>query len=336
MLFSYCFTAQEIHTLSKGKEVIINKNGTWKTKTYPSPNKEEVRLQNGKHIVLYKNGTWKWKTYPSPNKELLRLKNGTPIVLYSNGKWKKKQFKKVAMEKVFVKGGSFDMGSNENDDETPIHKVTVSDFYIGKYEVTNAQYAAFLNAKGNQKEGGETWIDTNSDYGKNYCQIEEVDGIFQSKVGKEDYPVVCVTWYGARAYAKWVEGRLPTEAEWEYAAQGGNNSKGYKYSGGNTIDDVAWYDNNSHNPDNDMYGGKGTHKVGTKQPNELGIYDMSGNVWEWCNDWYYENYYSNSPTLNPQGASSGKYRVLRGGSWINRANNCRIGNRDGNNPNISN
>jgi formylglycine-generating enzyme required for sulfatase activity len=111
--------------------------------------------------------------------------------------------------------------------------------------------------------------------------------------------------------------RLPTEAEWEYAARGGNQSKGYKYSGSNSIDEVAWYDDNAN---------KQTHLVGTKKPNELGIYDMSGNVLEWCNDWH--DNYSSSSQANPTGAATGSYREPRGGSWVNGASGCRVSARD--------
>ena len=120
--------------------------------------------------------------------------------------------------------------------------------------------------------------------------------------------------------------RLPTEAEWEYAARG-RRSNGYKYAGSNDIGSVAWYTKNSSEKDS-SHPDYGTHPVGTKSPNELGLYDMSGNVWEWCNDWYNKNYYTNSPDNNPQGPSTSQsFRVLRGGSWFNVDNNCRVASR---------
>ncbi len=215
-------------------------------------------------------------------------------------------------ETVFVKGGTFTMGRPEGegaDDEHPQHQVTLNDFYIGKYEVTNAEYAKFLNAKGKYEENGNTWIEINE------SEIDLEGGKFKVREGKENYPVIEVTWYGATAYAEWAGGRLPTEAEWEYAARGGNKSQGYKYSGGNLYDVVAWF---AENADAE------THKVGTKQPNELGIYDMSGNVWELCSDWYNKDYYENSPTNNPQGPSSGTHKVRRGGSKANYAEDIPV------------
>ena len=132
---------------------------------------------------------------------------------------------------------------------------------------------------------------------------------------QENHPIVNVTWDDASAYAQWAGKRLPTEAEWEYAARGGRLSKGYTYSGGNDPGAVAWYDGNS---------GKQTQPVGEKSPNELGLYDMSGNVWEWCADLYDENYYRNSPKQDPTGPSSGQFRVLRGGSWNINDSYCRL------------
>jgi formylglycine-generating enzyme len=129
---------------------------------------------------------------------------------------------------------------------------------------------------------------------------------WESQSGYENFPVVWVTWYGANQYAKWAGGRLPTEVEWEYAARGGVKSQGYVYSGSNNLDEVAWYNVNS---------GGHLNPVGQKKANELGLYDMTGNVWEWCQDWYDENYYDISPSVNPKGPESGTDRVLRGASW---------------------
>jgi len=194
---------------------------------------------------------------------------------------------------VFVAGGTFQMGSNSESDEKPIHTVTISGFFMDKTEVTQAEY---------RKVMGKTP---------------------SSFSGCDDCPVEKVSWHDANAYAKKVGKRLPTEAEWEYAARGGNKSKGYAYSGSNDLDAVAWYNNNS---------GSKTHPVAQKQPNELGLYDMSGNVWEWCSDWYDEGYYSGSPQTDPQGSNSGKRRVLRGGSWLNLDNGCRVASRFRNSP----
>ncbi len=224
-------------------------------------------------------------------------------------------------DKVLVKGGTFQMGSKASGDEQPIHKVTVQDFYIGKYEVTNMQYADFLNAMGNQSEAGVPWLNINA----SWCQIVSEEGGFRPKDGKENYPVVGVTWYGAKAYAEWVGGRLPSETEWEYAARGGRRPSGYTYSGSGNIGDVAWYGSNS---------GSHSHQVGTKQANELGIYDMSGNVWEWCQDIYHSNY-RNAPTDGSAWITGDGGKVLRGGGWNYNASGCRVANRNSYSPTYS-
>jgi formylglycine-generating enzyme required for sulfatase activity len=204
----------------------------------------------------------------------------------------------VEIEMVFIQGGTFSMGCTGEqgedcyDSEKPVHQVTLSNFYIGKYEVTQAQWEAIMGNNPSSFKGGKQ-------------------------------PVEEVSWNEAQEFIKRLNAatgkkyRLPTEAEWEYAARGGNKSRGYKYSGSNNIDEVAWYDNNS---------GSKTHPVGTKKANELGIYDMSGNVWEWCNDWY--GNYGSSAQTNPAGASSGSNRVDRGGSWDYDARYCRVAFRN--------
>ena len=196
----------------------------------------------------------------------------------------------LGLEFVFVKGGTFEMGDTFGDgshDEKPVHKVTLSDFYMSKYEVTYDQYDVFCDSTGRKKP--DDW-----------------------DFGRGDNPVTDVSWDDAKAFCDWVssktgyEVRLPTEAEWEYAARGGSKSKGFKYSGSNDAEKVAWYEENSD---------KKPHQVGKKKRNELGLYDMSGNVQEWCSDAYDEDYYRNSPSSNPKGSSFYGERVLRGGAW---------------------
>jgi len=200
----------------------------------------------------------------------------------------------VSIDMVAVKGGCFNMGSNDGEsDEKPVHQVCVDDFYIGKYEVTQKQW-------------------------------KEIMGNNPSRFKCDNCPVEQVNWNDVQDFIKKLNTktgnnyRLPTEAEWEYAARGGNQSKGYTYSGSNTIGSVAWYTGNS---------GSKTHTVGTKKANELEIYDMSGNVWEWCSDLYGGDYYGKSLKNNPAGPTTGSYRVPRGGGWDDYATRCRVANR---------
>ena len=208
---------------------------------------------------------------------------------------------------VLIPAGEFLMGSTEGlPDMKPLHKVYLDAYYIDKYEVTNEEFCQFLNEKGNQEEGGTTWININDD-----CLIEYTNGKYQPKPGYENYPVIEVSWYGACAYARWRGKRLPTEAEWEKAARGGLVGK--KYPWGDSID-----------PDKANYGaniGEAT-PVGSYPSNGYGLYDMAGNVWEWCSDTYNENYYSKSPPRNPTGSPRGSVWVNRGGSWNSDARNC--------------
>jgi formylglycine-generating enzyme required for sulfatase activity len=215
---------------------------------------------------------------------------------------------------VKVQGGTFTMGCTSeqgddcNSDEQPAHSVTVSSFQIGKYEVTQAQWKAIM---------GTTVRQQRDKYVPTWGLPDEGD----------NYPMYYVSWDDAQEFitllnrATGKNYRLPTEAEWEYAARGGNLSKGYKYSGSNNIDEVAWYWNNS---------SYHTHLAGTKQANELGIHDMSGNVYEWCQDWYGE--YSASSQTNPKGASNGSDRVNRGGNLGPGAVYCRVADRSSERP----
>ncbi len=229
---------------------------------------------------------------------------------------------------VFIEGGTFDMGSSDGDgDESPVHTVTLSDFYMDPYEVTKVQYAEFLNATLAQGlvtvSGNSVKQDTTTllDLSDEDCKIEYADGVFTVTDNKEEHPVTSVTWFGADAYAKYYAKRLPTEAEWEYAARGGSQSQGYTYSGGNEMNDVGWFRANS---DNSL------QAVGQKQANEVGLYDMSGNVWEWCADKYDRNYYEASPDNDPFGAgnSNNTSRILRGGAWDDAQVKAKPANRN--------
>lgn len=197
------------------------------------------------------------------------------------------------IEMIFVEGGIFRMGSNDGfAEEKPIHLVTVSSFNIGKYEITQTQWKAVMG-----------------NYHRFYlgCADCPVDGVSWSEI--QDF-ILKLNSISGKSY------RLPTEAEWEFAAKGGNFSNGYKYSGSNNIESVAWFSKNSENR---------LKKVGSRLPNELGIHDMTGNVWEFCSDWYTD--YSSINQTNPKGPVTGQYRVLRGGGWCISDYGCRLTNR---------
>ena len=203
-------------------------------------------------------------------------------------------------EMIFVEGGTFQMGSDSGEpDERPVHAVTLSSFNIGKYEVTQAQWKTLM--------------------GSTRSYFKDCD----------DCPVEYVSWDDVQGFIRKLNVqtgknyRLPTEAEWEYAAKGGKYSKGYTYSGSNDLNAVAWYADNS---------GSKTHIVGGKQANELGIYDMTGNVWEWCYDLY--GNYNNLSQTDPYGSSTGWWRVHRGGAWIFGPNDCRSESRHSINANF--
>ena len=223
----------------------------------------------------------KAKTKPDPRRNNTSHSGSTSSTVSLSA-----ELNKLINNMVYVSGGTFIMGGDESSDQTPTHSVTLSSYYICKYEVTQALWRAVMGSNPSKFKGDNLPVEQVS---WNDCQT------FINRLNN----------YTGRNF------RLPTEAEWEFAARGGNYSRHYKYSGSNYISDVAWYCDNS---------GNRTHPVGTKQANELGLYDMSGNVWEWCSDWY--GSYSSYSQSNPTGATSGFGRVERGGNWCGLARYC--------------
>lgn len=273
-------------------------------------------------------------------------------------------YAQITPEMIKVEGGTFQMGNPYTDaakkgdaDEKPVHSVTVSDFHIGTYEVTVKEYKEFINDKTFTEfkslrthalpaTPDSAWLAEHPDT-KDYWA-----GLGRKWWGwMDNYPMQNVTWYDAIAYCNWLseaEGldacysytvedgvqcdfssngyRLPTEAEWEFAARGGNESEGYRFSGSDNVSEVAWYDENTFL--------KGPQNVGTKDANELGIYDMSGNVWEWCFDFW--AYYSSGAKTDPVYETATGYKVIRGGAWHYIGNYATVTTRDGPKPSYTN
>lgn len=256
-----------------------------------TPMRHDVLVGN-REVVICKQG---FKDY----KQSIRVEENNIVdIVATMAEYKEETYietaKGINLKMIYVEGGTFAMGSNSvYDNEKPVHNVTLDSYYIGETEITQAQWRAVMGSNPSEYKGNNR-------------------------------PVENVSWNDAQEFCKKLSeltGKryvLPTEAQWEYAARGGNQSKGYTYSGSNNIDEVAKYNSG------------GYSKVKSKKPNELGIYNMSGNVWEWCSDWY--GSYSSSSQTNPQGPNSGSYRVLRGGSWNYSASCCRVANRGRNDP----
>ena len=220
------------------------------------------------------------------------------------GKPKKITWEKDGREMVLIPAGSFEMGDHFSEGykrELPVHTVTLDAFYMDTHEVTVGQFKQFVNQ---------------SEYDYDFDEIKNGGFTISDFSPTDDHPMIWVNWNYATAYAEWAGKRLPTEAEWEYAARGG--LEGRRYPWGDEIDDSkANYDDNV-----------GTTTVAGSYPvNGYGLYDMAGNVWEWCQDRYDGNYYTNSPVNNPQGPETGRRRVLRGGSWRTHATYLRLASR---------
>ena len=285
----------------------------------------------------------RYSSHPKLSRRLAAIEQGYILARSeSGGEPTPKPQPRDLPDMIFVEGGTFQMGSSDSDadsDETP-HTVTVDDFYMHRFEVTNEEFAAFLNAKGRHEYNGAEWYDLDDED----ARIEQRGGTYSTKGSYGKHPVTEVTWYGAVAYCNWksealnlqpvyrISGtnvsadwnadgyRLPMEAEWEFAARSrggsdkwaGTSSEGSLSSYGNFCDTncgESWKTEDQ----NDGYGN--TAPVGSFRPNDLGLKDMSGNVWEWCWDWSDSDYYKNSPSRNPRGPSTGSRRVRRGGSW---------------------
>ena len=270
-------------TVAQAQDVIIRRNTTTNTSTTtvtkpkpkPKPRKTQSSSASSSQTITANGISFK----------MIRLEGGT-----------------------FTMGATSEQGSDADSDEKSTHRVTLSGYYIGETEVTQALWQAVMGTSVSDQRDKENKEWSLRGVGSNY-------------------PMYYVSWDECQQFIQKLNAltgrrfRLPTEAEWEFAARGGNRSQGYKYSGSNNLNAVAWFFDNS---------GAETHPVKSKSPNELDIYDMSGNVYEWCQDWYVP--YNASSQTNPTGASSGSGRVFRGGSWGYTATYCRVALRSNGSP----
>ncbi len=224
----------------------------------------------------------------------------------------------VRNDMVFVPMGSFFMGSESGEmNEEPVHEVLLDSFYMDRFEVSNQDFVAFLNSFEFNLDEAENWIKLNNEK----CMICSEDSVFFVKKGFWEYPVSSVTWFGANEYAIWIGKKLPTEAQWEYAASFSSDNE--RFSGSNNLDEIAWYRENT----------EGTQQQsGLKKSNNLGIYDMTGNVWEWCMDSYFPHFYSMSPDENPFNHNDSDYKVVRGGGVQTFIDNLYVTYRNFKNP----
>ena len=303
---SYGDTPLSVENILIGEyEVVLSKTGYATLTQYVTINEDynsvvEVDLAQGENITLHESNNNTLDSYKKSEESILKPFDSTLTTSEQ-----REILQNFCNEMIYVKGGQFSMGAASkrddkyDNDEKPFHKVMLSDFKMSRTEVTQ-----------------ELW--------------EAVMGSNPSHFKGKKLPVENVSWNDCQEFIKKLNQltglsfRLPTEAEWEFAARGGRKSDDYIFSGRDDITNVAWYIETTRD--------LGTKPVATKSPNELGFYDMSGNVWEWCSDWYGQ--YSSLPEVNPEGLSTGEFRVCRGGSWNNYVGSCRVSNRSYNNPEI--
>lgn len=246
-------------------------------------------------------------------------------------RYKNEIINEISNQMILIEGGEFIMGCNHcNDkDNKPEHTVHLNNFQISKYEITVKQFQEFVSMTNykttvEQENGGFISQKNGWEKKNGYSWRTDAKGHVRT-LSTINEPVIFISWEDAKAFCEWLSKethrifRLPSEAEWEYAARGGQKSSGQNYSGGGILEQVAWYNENS---------GGNIHLVGSLKPNELGLYDLSGNVWEWCEDWYHKEYYKKSPNNNPRGPiKNSKQKVLRGGSWASDSQQLLIHSR---------
>ena len=284
--------------LSSSKIPITSRGICYNIDSEPTISKDTIQMGMGQGLFkcnlteLIKEKTYYIRAYCITS---LGVVYGNTIIL----KTSTRDDKIPNMDKVLVEGGTFTMGDDKSTSSfagKPEHTVSLSNYYISKYEVTVSEFCIFLNEVNNFN------IETYMMGWRNL--IKYSNSLYSPLESEKNLPVSYVSWQGIVEFCNWAGGRLPTEAEWEFAAKGGTRSTGYKYSGSNDIFEVGW----------SLASTDHIQPVGLKKANELGLYDMSGNVSEMCSDWYDIDFYKNSPTSNPQGPASGTYKVLRGGS----------------------
>ncbi len=321
------------------------------TFTLPKASQEQVLVDEGKYLLTatpksknlldYQNST----RVSATDLEIVTIKfNKKPIEnntqsgsntaitpIKKEPRYKDNYIEEISNNMIFVEGGTFTMGDEFNKSKNePAHAVKLNSFYVSKFEVTHRQFAYFITKTGHITEAqrnGAWVIDGSKRKEINFGY--DATGKLRSAENTND-PVLYVSWNDAIAFCNWLSKetnrsfRLPTEAEWEYAARGGIKSQALNFAGIGKPEEVAWFKSNA---------GSQTHPVGKRNANELGLYDMSGNAWEWCADWFDEKYYKNSSTENPTGPVEGKKRVIRGGCWQSDSAQIRSVFRTGARPN---